>query len=107
TFAESRPRPLKATADYEVRRIAREALRNAFLHSGARTVTTRVEYGPDVLRLTIDDDGVGIDAATLGAGREGHFGLAGMRERAQRIGGVLAIGPGPVRGTRVALTIPG
>jgi signal transduction histidine kinase len=53
------------------------------------------------------DDGCGIDAQVLGAGRDGHWGLAGMRERATRIGGELKISSSATTGTEIQLSIPG
>jgi len=82
--------------------IAREALQNAFRHARASEVVLEVAYGEQAFELRVRDDGRGIREAA----RPGHWGLAGMRERAAAIGARLDIGPGAERGTVVALTVP-
>jgi len=91
----------------EVYRIALEALRNAFQHAEAHAIEAEILYG-DSLRVRIRDDGKGIDPAILKEGRRsGHYGLPGMRERADRIGGKLDVWTGPGAGTEIQLGIPG
>src|SRR5262245_45721392 len=90
----------------EIYRIGYEAIRNACRHSTGRAVDVMLEYAGD-LTLRIRDDGVGIDPAVLETGKNGHFGLRGMRERAARIGGRLVIDPAPRSGTAVTLIVPG
>jgi len=101
-----RQHPLRPSIKDEVYRIGREALVNAFRHSGARRVDIELEYADNDLRLRVRDNGCGIDPAVLEAGREGHWGLAGMRERATRIGGLLKISSSANGGTEVQLSIP-
>jgi len=80
---------------------------NACLHAGAASIRVQVRHEWDGLRVVVADDGRGIDATTLEqAGREGHWGMQGMRERAQRIGAQLLIESRQGQGTRVALYIP-
>lgn len=57
--------------------------------------------------LRIVDDGVGIDEALLEKGRAGHFGLSGMRERAERIGGNWTLSSLPQLGATITLSVPG
>ncbi len=91
----------------ETYRIAAEALRNAFHHAQARQVEVEIRYDNQQFRLRVRDDGKGIDPAVLsGQGREGHFGLAGMRERADAIGGKLVIWSEADAGTELELHIP-
>ena len=91
----------------EVFRIGREALLNAFRHSGAERVETEILFARDVLSIRVTDDGVGIDERMLSeGGKHGHFGLRGMFERAQRIGAKLTIRSKPGAGTEVELSIP-
>jgi FixJ family two-component response regulator len=90
----------------EVYRIGREALRNAFCHSGAKRVEFELKYADRELQMRIRDDGIGMDPQVLRDGRKGHWGLAGMRERAQRIGGLIKISSTPGHGTEVRLSIP-
>jgi len=91
----------------EIFRIAREGLRNAFNHSHARRIETEIAYSNNLFRLRIRDDGKGIDPDVRNrAKRIGHWGLAGMRERAQRVGGELEVWSEPGAGTEVDLRIP-
>jgi signal transduction histidine kinase/streptogramin lyase len=89
----------------EIYRIAREALRNAFSHAEARQIETEIIYGVRQLRLRIRDDGKGIPCDVLKEGRHGHYGLCGMRERAQQIGGKLDIWSQPGAGTEIELSV--
>ena len=104
---EGDPRGLHPILRDEIYRIAAEALRNAFNHAAARQVEVEIRYDNQQFRLRMRDDGKGIDPAVLsGQGREGHFGLAGMRERAIAIGGKLVIWTEAGTGTEVELRIP-
>lgn len=99
-------RPLRPSAWHEIYRIAREALFNAFSHSHAKSVDLELECDSRQLRVRVRDNGRGIDLEVLQAGRDGHWGLAGMRERANRIGGELTISSSARTGTDVQLFIP-
>ena len=91
----------------EIYRIAAEALRNALQHSHGTQLEVELHYDVRQFRLQVRDDGQGIDAGLLASGgREGHFGLKGMRERAEITGGKLAVWSAPGSGTEVELTIP-
>jgi signal transduction histidine kinase len=90
----------------EVYRIAVEAIRNTFQHSEAQAIEAEIVYG-ESLRVSIRDDGKGIDPAIMNEGRPTHYGLSGMRERAKRIGGTLEVRSGRAAGTEIQLTIPG
>jgi signal transduction histidine kinase len=91
----------------EVYRIAAEALRNAFQHAHARQIEVEIGYGEKEFTLHLRDDGSGIDPEVLsGTGRKGHFGLHGMRERAELAGGELAIWSEVASGTELELSIP-
>jgi signal transduction histidine kinase len=87
----------------EVFVVVREALRNAYTHACAEHVTVAVEIGPDAVRASVDDDGVGFGGGAPSTGRGG--GLAVMRERAAELGGTLAITATRPRGTRVDLYV--
>ena len=84
------PRDMHPFVRDEVYRIGYEAIRNASSHSGGSRVEVALNYGND-LSLQVSDDGVGIDPTVLETGKDGHFGLQGMRERASRIGARIAI----------------
>jgi signal transduction histidine kinase/ligand-binding sensor domain-containing protein len=102
------PRALHPIVRDEVFRIAGEALRNAFRHAGAKRIEVELRYDERHLRVRMRDDGKGIDPEVLRAeGREGHFGLRGMRERAKLAGGKLTVWSGLDAGTEVELSIPG
>ncbi len=105
---EGTPRKLHPIVRDEVFRIADEALRNAIRHANAKQVEVEIRYDVREFRLRVRDDGSGIDPAVLEAGgREGHFGLRGMRERAQAVGGKLRLWSALDTGTEVELIIPG
>lgn len=90
----------------EVYRLGYEAIRNACSHSAGSRVEVFVNYGNN-LNMEVRDNGVGIDPAIVEAGKAGHFGLQGMRERATRIGARLTISSSANSGTRVELLVPG
>jgi PAS domain S-box-containing protein len=102
-----RPKPLQPLIQDEIYRIGREALINAFFHSQAQRIELELEYTDIDLRMRIRDNGCGIDPQVLDRGRDGHWGLAGMRERAARSGGSLKISSAASTGTDVELSIPG
>jgi ligand-binding sensor domain-containing protein/signal transduction histidine kinase len=105
---EGRPRNLRLILRDDIYRIAREALWNAFRHARARMIELEIRYSRSTLHLRVRDDGVGIDPIVLDqGGRAGHWGLPGMRERAQRIGGRLKVWSRAGAGTEVELGIPG
>lgn len=99
-------RPLRPLIRDEVYRIGREALANAFLHAEANSIEVEVEYASRYLRVLVRDDGRGIDAHVLHSGREGHWGLSGMRERSEGIGASLKLRSRIGAGTEVELTVP-
>jgi len=87
--------------------IAREAVINAFRHAHASRIEIEVDYASRNLRILVRDNGCGIDPETIKAGREGHWGLAGMRERAEKIGATLEVTSRIDVGTEVELSVPG
>jgi signal transduction histidine kinase/ligand-binding sensor domain-containing protein len=90
----------------EVYRIGYEAIRNACTHSGGNRLEVVLTYARDLI-LRISDNGVGIDPAVASGGKEGHFGLQGMRERAGRIGATLTVESSAGSGTEIRLHVPG
>jgi len=104
---EGERQTLSPSLQDEVYRIAREVLRNAFRHARARHIEAEIRYDDRRLRLRIRDDGRGIDPKVLEeGGRAGHWGLTGVRERAQRIGARLDFWSQAGAGTEVQLTVP-
>src|SRR5260370_42566014 len=90
----------------EIYRIGYEAIRNAFAHSFASQLQVEMIYGRD-LALRVVDNGIGIDSAVSEQGKDRHFGLQGMRERAARIGGRLTVARSSTSGTEINLFVPG
>lgn len=89
----------------EVFRIGTEAIRNAVAHSGGRRIEVELHYGREFV-LLVRDDGKGIDPDVTAAGRPGHFGLKGMEDRTQRVGGKLNIYSSKSAGTEIQLIVP-
>src|SRR5215469_2773355 len=105
---EGTPRNLHPILRDEVYRIAVEALRNSFRHAAAKSIEVEIRYDAKYLRLRVRDDGIGIQPEVLkGDGREGHYGLPGMRERAKLMGGKLTIWSEMEGGTEIELMLPG
>ena len=104
---EGAPRGLNPVVRDEAYRIACEALRNAFRHAQARRITTEIRYDKRHFRLRVSDDGKGMDENTKRLQPSGHFGMPGMRERAETVGGHLEIWSKLNSGTEVELSIPG
>jgi len=104
---EGTPQDLLPITRDEVYRIAGEALRNAFRHARARCIEVDIRYDRRQLQLQIRDDGKGIDPQLLRTdGLAGHYGLRGMRERAQSLGGELTIWSEVNSGTEIDLIVP-
>jgi signal transduction histidine kinase len=106
-IVDSVTRPLRPLIRDEVYRIGREALLNAFMHAQAKRIEVEVEYTSRHLKVLVRDDGRGIDPQVLHSGREGHWGLVGIRERSKRIGANLRLRSRIGAGTEIDLTVPG
>jgi signal transduction histidine kinase len=104
---EGGPRQLNPVVRDEAYRIAGEALRNAFQHARAQRITVEIRYDRRRFLLRVRDDGHGISEETIRQGHAGHFGLHGMRERAEVVGGQLEVWSKLDSGTQVELRIPG
>ncbi len=106
-IVEGKPRRLAPALHGEVYRIGREVILNAFRHAMAESIEVEILYDEPQLRLRIRDDGKGIDRKDLeSSGRPGHWGLPGIRERAQRIGSQLDFWTETGAGTEVELRVP-
>ncbi|MCC7633921.1 sensor histidine kinase [Stenotrophomonas rhizophila] len=99
---EGAPVPLRRDAAEEVYLIGREAVLNALQHAAAGAIEIEIGYGLRGLRLHIRDDGNGLPAVLP----DGHWGLVGMRERAERLGARLRLWSRPGLGTEVELFLP-
>ena len=106
-LVEGRPRQLKKYVLDEPYWIGREAIVNAYRHSGGQRIETEIEYATDRVRLVVRDDGCGIDSKLLQSGRHRHWGLPGMRERAERIHARIRVLSRVRCGTEIELSVPG
>ena len=107
-IVEGKARPLHPLVSAEVAQIASEAFLNAARHSGADKVEAVIRFGERELALEVRDNGVGMAEELLAAGHKpGHFGLVGMRERAERIGGHFTLESRPGQGSAMTLKVPG
>ena len=101
------PRPLVPAVADDIYKIGREALLNAFAHARSTAVEAEIAYESAELRLRIRDNGRGVTPEILKVGsRQGHFGLQGMRERAQQIGARFNVWSAEGAGTEVELVVP-
>jgi ligand-binding sensor domain-containing protein/signal transduction histidine kinase len=102
---EKVPGKLPAEVEYNLLRIASEAISNSVKHSGARNIDVTLESTPEALRLSVHDDGSGLgkDGSAL---RPGHYGIIGMKERATQIGAHLQLLSEPGHGTTVSVVLP-
>jgi signal transduction histidine kinase/ligand-binding sensor domain-containing protein len=106
-LVEGSRRPLHPLIRDSVYQIAREALANAFCHAEANRVEIAIRYSRHRLRLHIRDNGCGVERDILESGRPGHWGLRGMRERADAMGATLRIRSRLNAGTEVELSLSG
>ena len=90
----------------EICSVGREAIRNAFMHSRATRIEVQLNYSED-FTMIVRDNGRGMDSTTASKGRDGHFGLQSMRERAARIHGQFQLITAPNLGTTIELKIVG
>jgi signal transduction histidine kinase len=102
------PRELDAVVERAVIRIVGEALRNVAQHAGATTAKVALLYDQDGVVVTVEDDGKGFDVEETFRGAEdrGHFGVVGMRERAEAASGHLVVRSEPGKGSIVRASIP-
>jgi len=101
------PYPLPPKIENHLLRVALEGVTNAMKHAHATKIDVVLNFSPDQVEITITDDGVGFDADRPPAPSSGHFGLFGMRERAEKLAGYLSIKIAPGGGgTEVRLAVP-
>jgi signal transduction histidine kinase len=87
-------------------RIGQEAMTNAVKHSGAQMIKFLLQFDPRAVVLQIQDNGTGFDLETCAGPKNGHFGLLGIRERAERLGGQVQISSISGKGTTIRVQIP-
>jgi len=105
-FIADEAKDLQPIVRDEVYRVAFEAIRNACTHSMCKHLVVDLEYSND-LKLRVRDDGIGIDPVVAERGKDGHFGLQGMRGRVARIGGRMTVVSSPGSGTDITVVVPG
>lgn len=103
---DGRPALLGESASRSVVMSIREALQNAIRHGGARNLSVHLQFGDSDLRVDVIDDGRGFNLCQERAERERHYGLVGMRERVERLGGDFHLTSAPGQGTQVRLRVP-
>jgi signal transduction histidine kinase len=104
---EGTTRTIRSLVREELYLIAREALANAWRYSRASDIEAVIQYAQDLLRVAIRDNGVGIDPVIMETGRSGHYGLSGMRERAELIGAEFSLSSALNAGTEIEILVPG
>ena len=103
---EGEPRELPGHVAESVFRIGREALRNAIRHANATCVELSLSIAHSSLHLRVTDNGRGFEITPEIARRRGHWGLVGMQERAERLGGKWKVNSEPGRGAAISIEIP-
>ena len=97
---------LDEEADRNLLLVAREAIWNALAHGAPRHIAIRLSFEAEAVRLEVSDDGRGFEPATARGPENGHFGILGMRERMEQLGGSLEIRSGPGKGSQVLASAP-
>ncbi len=87
-------------------RVCQEAMSNIARHAQAETVLVQLAEGEGVIRIEIEDDGRGFDPGKVSHAERRHFGLMGIEERVEILGGKVAIDSAPGQGTRIRLEVP-
>ena len=96
---------LDAAEEHHLLRIGLEALTNALKHGGATRIDIELRFAPDATKLIVSDNGQGMESGDRTTARA-HFGLQGVRERVDKLGGLLDIETTPGAGTRLAVMVP-
>ena len=101
-------RPMHTEVEVTLLRAAQESLANVAKHADATRVGITLSYMADLVTVDVRDDGVGFVPQTrsAGQGRDGGFGLIGMRRRAQRLAGRLEVESEPGGGTAISVSVP-
>ena len=105
-FVQGRPRALNPAIQEQLFLIGREAVMNGLRHSEASKIELEVQYLPELLRVFVHDNGCGINPESVQNESDSHWGLRGMRERAENIGARFGIWSRPGAGTEVRVAVP-
>jgi len=104
--ASGKPLPLDRTVEYVLLMVAREAVSNAVHHAQPEEVRIKVNFDKDKMRMQVVDNGRGFNLDEALASQSSHFGLVGMRERIEHLGGRFEIQSAPGSGTRLCVDVP-
>jgi len=97
---------LAPDVEHNFLRIAQEAMTNAIKHAAPRNIALELRFQNRAVVLSVKDDGCGFDTRRIFSPKGGHFGLAGMKERAEQLGGTLTVSSNSLEGTLVEITAP-
>ncbi|MGD0361984.1 MAG: two-component regulator propeller domain-containing protein [Bryobacteraceae bacterium] len=100
---DGKPRALEHAIEHDLVMVAREALSNAVRHAAPTSVRLRLSFGARELRMQVEDDGRGFDPSSPA---NGHYGIIGMRERIEHLGGKFILRSGPGTGTHLSVAVP-
>ncbi len=103
---EGTPVALEETTSVALLLVAREAIRNATMHASATCIEVSLLYGGTAIELDVQDDGRGFSPSTEHLASYGHFGILGMRERMEQIGGTLEVSSAPGEGATISARLP-
>jgi len=98
--------PLDQNLEHELLMATREALHNAIVHAQSQRIELELRYRADSIGVTVMDDGHGFELELQNSGESRHFGLLGMHERMERIGGYCQVESIRGRGTTILLHLP-
>jgi len=101
-----KPAPLDPEVEHDILMVAREAVYNAVRHAQPAEVRIQVHFEDGRVRVEVRDDGCGFDPARVRTGPGEHFGLIGMRERTERMGGRFQVRSAPGKGTELTVEVP-
>ena len=104
--ASGNPLPLDPTVEYVLLMVAREAVSNAVHHAQPEEVRINVTFDGDKVQMQVADNGKGFDPTEVLTNPNSHFGVIGMRERIEHLGGRFKIDSAPGRGTRLSVEVP-
>ena len=100
------PAPLDDRTDRALLLVAREAVRNAVAHGSPKRINIRLNFEPAEVRMEVVDDGCGFKPPAEVTGANGHYGLVGMRERIEQLGGAFGLISHPGQGTKIIAQLP-
>ena len=104
--SEGEPLNFAAESEHSLLMIIREALQNALRHAAPKQLAVRLRFEPQTLNVEIEDDGCGFHVGQAFTTENRHYGLIGMRERAEKLRGQLQVISDLGKGTRVKLHVP-